>query len=133
MKKVVLYVVLSFLLTTFGYTQNFWRQTNGTYGGTINSSGNVFARSDGSVVDTYSVSKVNKRVGSGNYYLVIRHRNHLGVMSSNATMVTSSSTQYNFTTLQTQAYGTNAMINLSRGVYGLLYCLGLNPGTKLNK
>lgn len=52
MKKVVLYVVLSFLLTTFGYTQNFWRQTNGTYGGTINSlainsSGNVFAGTDG--------------------------------------------------------------------------------------
>jgi parallel beta-helix repeat protein len=78
-----------------------------------------FLLSDGSVVDTDGVSKVNLGIGGGNYYIVLRHRNHIPIMTSNQTLVTNNSVQYDFTTSQTQAYGTNPMKELTGGVYGL--------------
>jgi len=57
---------------------------------------------------------------AGTYFVVIRHRNHLAVMSNAAMALTSASmTAYDFTTGQAQAWGTNALAALSGGVYGL--------------
>jgi hypothetical protein len=55
MKNFLLAVALTLLFTSLGYTQNFWQQTNGPFGGiirslAINSSGNVFASTYGSGV-----------------------------------------------------------------------------------
>lgn len=48
---------------------------------------------------------------AGSYYLVVRHRNHLGIMSLASMKVdgSTSPTPYNFSTAQTQAFGTNPM------------------------
>ena len=49
---------------------------------------------------------------AGSYYIVVRHRNHLAIMSSAPISlgVSAPPTAYDFSTGQAQAYGTNAMI-----------------------
>jgi hypothetical protein len=56
---------------------------------------------------------------SGTYYIVINQRNHLPVMSNNSITSNGTNYTYNFTTGSTQAYGTNAQIDLGSGVYGM--------------
>jgi len=55
----------------------------------------------------------------GSYYIVVRHRNHLAIMSAGKIVYTTDSTGYDFTTAQAQAYGTNPMASLTGGVFGL--------------
>jgi hypothetical protein len=70
-------------------------------------------KSDGSVVDLDGMSAVAfAGVPAGNYYIVIRHRNHLAIMSAVTWALSSSSSLYDFTTSQAKAYGTNAMISV---------------------
>lgn len=77
--------------------------------------------SDGNVVDIDGVSPVAfKDLSDGNYYVVVRHRNHLPIMSANPlALLKGTSVSYNFSTSQTQAYGTNPMIDLGSGVFGM--------------
>jgi hypothetical protein len=91
----------------------------------------AFIREDGQIVDLDGSSDVSFRgVAPGNYFIAIRHRNHLGIRTASAQSVggglgTSGSTTYDFTTAQSQAYqnGTittnGAMTDLGSGVYGL--------------
>lgn len=65
----------------------------------------------------------------GPYYIVVRHRNHLPVMSATAQTLSASSGLYDFTTTQTQAYGTNPMKGLEAGVFGMY--AGNNDGDNL--
>jgi hypothetical protein len=80
--------------------------------------------SDGSVVDIDGSGPVKfKNVSGGNYYVVVRHRNHLAIMTASAIPLSStSSVLYDFTTSQLQAYGTNPMKDLGGGLYGM--CTG---------
>jgi hypothetical protein len=57
-------------------------------------------------------------VSTGSYYLVLRHRNHLGVMSRNAASLSSVPQMYDFTFSANQAFGVNAMVALG-GKFGL--------------
>lgn len=72
---------------------------------------------DGDIVDLDGVSPVALAY-SGDYYVVIDHRNHLGIMSAEPLSL-SGSVSYDFTTAQHQAYGTNAMMDMD-GVYGMI-------------
>lgn len=78
-------------------------------------------KSDGSIVDLDGSSQVKfKAVVPGNYYIVVRHRNHLPIMSSNpVTLGFSSSSLYDFSTAQTQAFGTEPMADLGDNVFGM--------------
>ena len=68
-----------------------------------------FLLRDGSVVDIDGGSKLAfDDIGAGNYYIVVRHRNHLAVMSANPVTLSSSSEQYNFTTGSDKFFGTTA-------------------------
>jgi hypothetical protein len=70
----------------------------------------AFLKSDGTVVDLDGTSPISfSAVSAGSYYIVIRHRNHLGIMSAGTVALSSTSVQYDFTTAMTQAYGTNPM------------------------
>jgi predicted phosphodiesterase len=80
----------------------------------------AFLKSDGSVVDLDGTSQVSFKVAPGSYYIVVRHRNHIAVMSAGAVSLSSSSTLYDFTTAQTQAYGTNPMKDLGSGKFGMI-------------
>ncbi len=95
----------------------------GTASGTKVATRAGFLKSDGTIVDTNGTSPLQfSGLGDGNYYVVVRHRNHLAIMSSSAIPLSSNSALYDFTTLQSQAYtsGTNPMVALSGGGFGLI-------------
>ena len=80
--------------------------------------------SDGSVVDIDGTSPVKfKGISDGNYYVVVKHRNHLAIMTASAIpLSSSSSTLFDFTTSQSQTYttGTDPMVALSGGGFGMI-------------
>lgn len=57
----------------------------------------------------------------GNYYVVIKHRNHLSIMSASTQLCDISNLTYDFTTSQNQAYNSSylPMKELSNGSYGM--------------
>ena len=79
----------------------------------------AFIKSDGMVVDVDGVSPVTiPDVSAGNYYIVIRHRNHLAVMSSSAVPLSGSSELYDFTSGLGKYHGNDAK-TLASGVFGM--------------
>ena len=55
----------------------------GTAAGTKVATRAAFLKSDGTIVDTDGTSPVQfTGLSAGNYYIVIRHRNHLAIMSA---------------------------------------------------
>lgn len=91
----------------------------------------AFLKNDGNIVDVDAVSPLTfNGLNSGNYYVVVRHRNHLAIMSAAAVLLSSASGLYDFTTAQTQAYGTNSMVDLTGGgtVFGMVAGDASNDG-----
>ena len=76
---------------------------------------------DGSIVSPGEMSLYLPSGLSGSYYLVVRHRNHLAIMSSSAIDFSSGSGSWDFTTASGQAYtsGGAAMKPLTGGGYGM--------------
>jgi hypothetical protein len=80
---------------------------------------------DGDVVETDGVSPLNMAGNlSGNYYISIRHRNHLAVRTlNNIALAKTTTTNYNFTSAQTQAFPgvvpNNPMASLAGGFFGM--------------
>ena len=58
-------------------------------------------------------------VGDGNYYVVVKHRNHLAIMSANMLSLSATTAFYDFSVSQTRAYGSNAMKSVGKGGYAL--------------
>lgn len=58
-------------------------------------------------------------VTAGDYYVVIRHRNHLAVMTASAIPLSESSSLYDFTMAPDRAYGANPMVSLGNGSFGM--------------
>ncbi len=93
---------------------------------TVIASRSAYLNSDGNLIDDYAAQGRGIGIAAppGDYYVVLKHRNHLAIMTQNIqTALTwgtaSTSLAYDFTTGQSQAYGTNPMINLGGGIYGL--------------
>ena len=63
---------------------------------------------DGDIVGKDNVSPVGFSLPEGSYYVAIRHRNHLGAMTSGAVLLSSTSTVVDFTSATTSTYGTEA-------------------------
>ncbi len=79
----------------------------------------AFIKSDGKLVDIDGVSPVKiSNIISGNYYIVMAHRNHLPVMSASAVQLNNASSLYDFTTSLSKYYGGDAK-NLGGGIFGL--------------
>ncbi|MBL7981119.1 MAG: hypothetical protein JNL52_04850 [Flavobacteriales bacterium] len=73
----------------------------------------VFSRSallqrDGDVVDVDGGSAVQLLAAPGNYYIVVRHRNHLGVATATPIALTQSGTSVDLTSVSTATYGVDA-------------------------
>ncbi len=62
----------------------------------------------------------------GGFYLVIRHRNHLAVMTKNIVALTAETAQYDFTTGQDKAHGTNTLKALSGDTVFALFAADAN-------
>ncbi len=94
----------------------------------------AFVREDGMIVDLDGVSAVSfSSIAAGNYFIAIRHRNHLGVRSGVVQAINGSGVApvtYDFTTAQAQAYQdaaitTNAAMAQNGSVY-LLWAGNVN-------
>ena len=86
----------------------------------------AFVKSDGSIVDLDGVSPVSfKRVSCNNYYIAVLHRNHLGIRSAKAQALCNTSTLYDFTSGQAQAYQNTsitanaAMRDMGNGLFAM--------------
>ncbi|MCB0720360.1 MAG: hypothetical protein KDD65_18080 [Bacteroidetes bacterium] len=74
---------------------------------------------DGSIRSTDGVSLPLALVNPSDvHYVVVRHRNHMPVLSSGAVAFGTSPTPYNFTSVASQGYGANPMKDLG-GVFGM--------------
>jgi hypothetical protein len=81
----------------------------------------AFVKNDGSIVDIDGTSVLTfKGLQAGSYYIVVRHRNHLPVMSANPVAMSGVSALYDFTTDQSKAYGTLGMTALGTGIFGMI-------------
>ena len=91
-----------------------------TSSSSIISQRSAFIKNDGTIVDLDGASFLRfDFVNNGSYYLVIKHRNHLSIMSASPVSLITSSSNYDFTTSQSKAYGTNPMMSLASGIYGM--------------
>ena len=77
---------------------------------------------NGDITDMDGVSPVGFRgVNSDNYFIAIRHRNHLAVATKNPTNLAVGTTNtVDFTNSSTLTYGTNAQIQLSSGLMAMV-------------
>jgi len=83
---------------------------------------------DGDIVDIDGISELRFiGIGDDDYYLAVRHRNHLGTMSANTFSLSRTQTDIDFTSIAT--FGTNAQADLGGGVMGLWTGDSDNTGT----
>jgi len=96
-------------------------QIRSTPDGSAVASKSAFLHKDGRIVaDDGTTGKITFNAADGDYFIVIKHRNHLAVMSASAISLNSTtSTLYNFISAQSQVYGTNPMKELEAGVFGM--------------
>lgn len=88
-----------------------------------------FLQKDGSIVDISGNQSVFDVPVSSDLFVVIYHRNHIGIMSANALSRTDNTYSYDFTTPANQAYGSDSQKELSTGVWGLWAADGDASGT----
>ncbi|MBP93872.1 MAG: hypothetical protein CMC55_07130 [Flavobacteriaceae bacterium] len=76
---------------------------------------------DGDVVDTDGVSPIHFEQESGDYFVVVDHRNHLGIMTGTEVALSNTPTVINFTDGSTTTFGLEAQTNfgMPAGVLGL--------------
>jgi len=99
---------------------------DGTTGNVISTRG-VLLQRDGDIVETDGISPVNfAGFPGGNYYISIKHRNHLGVRTtSKALLARTITTTYDFTNSVSKAYDGGGsppnppMATLATNVYGM--------------
>ena len=72
---------------------------------------------DGDVVATDGVSNLSPNVSADDYYVVVNHKNHLGIMTNSTVAIdkSSSPTIVDFTDVNTTTYGTQAQATLTNG------------------
>jgi hypothetical protein len=75
---------------------------------------------DGSLIDPATLGQVEfPGVAPGAYHVVIRHRNHLPVMSLNKVSLSGVGTFYDFSDDAAKAFGTDAMVQMSDGPWAM--------------
>ncbi|MCB0807084.1 MAG: hypothetical protein KDC05_14905, partial [Bacteroidales bacterium] len=101
-----------------------FRETSGGAGtatsGTAFATGAFFLRNDGQIVtlDGSPEIRMETPIINDNLYVVVYHRNHLGVISANPVSFDVAPLPYDFSTGESQAYG-DAHKDLGSGVYGM--------------
>ncbi|WP_225034617.1 hemagglutinin protein [Winogradskyella sp. SM1960] len=77
-------------------------------------------QADGDVVATDGTSVININVSPGNYYVMVSHRNHLGVLTANPINLSGSATVLDLTTNSLLVTGgANGIANMDDGNYAL--------------
>jgi hypothetical protein len=92
-----------------------------------------FLLKDGSIVEADGITPVTFSIKpSGNYYVVINHRNHLSVMSANAITYVDDNYSIDFTNSSNVYGGAAGMTELTTGVYGLVSGMVETSDTEVN-
>ena len=68
----------------------------------------ALVQSDGDVVAVDGISPISLLASTGNYYVAVKHRNHLGCMTASAVSLNTTTTAIDFANLATTTYGTQA-------------------------
>ena len=89
----------------------------------------AFLMSNGSVADLNGLSPLYFEIPADDYYIVISHRNHLSIMSAATVSLSNGSGLYDFTSGQSQAYGSSPMISVGGGNYAMIAGDGDSNGT----
>jgi hypothetical protein len=80
----------------------------------------AFLKQSGVVVDLDGVSPVAcSGVTAGSFWIVVKHRNHLGIMSAVPVALSMAVTDYDFRSSSSAAFGTDPMRALEPGVFGM--------------
>ncbi len=81
----------------------------------------AFLRNDGKIVgDDGTTEEIILNADEGNYFILIKHRNHLDVLSSNTVSLSRTATaNYDFTLSGSQFYGSNGAKELEPNVWGM--------------
>ena len=80
----------------------------------------AFLLKDGSIVATDGVSNIQFDTQLTNQlFVIIWHRNHLGILSANPVVLTDGVYSFNFTTGNSQAYGTDSQKEIATGKWGM--------------
>ncbi len=104
----------------------------GTGATTVVSRRAALLRSDGIALDTDGQPGITfPGIESGEYYIVVFHRNHLAIMSKNPVLLTGTTNLYDFTFSEDQSYGDQPMKPLGNGKYGL-YAADGNANGSIN-
>jgi len=81
----------------------------------------AFIKNDGSLVELDGVSSIRfPNATTGDYYVVIIHRNHLSVMTAQKITISFSPVLYDMRSNPSNVYGTNAVKDLQDGNYGMV-------------
>ncbi len=75
---------------------------------TLVASRHALLQRDGDVVAANGAATLTFNVGTGSYYVVVRHRNHLGAMTLGTVNFTGATPTIDFRSAATSTYGTNA-------------------------
>ena len=80
----------------------------------------AFINTNGEIVDLTGMRNISfNNVPDGGYYVIVIHRNHIAVMSSNSVPLKGGIISYDFTTGENKAYGANALVDLGNGAFGM--------------
>ncbi len=75
---------------------------------------------DGNIVAIDGVSSLSFEQAEGDYYIVIKHRNHLGIMSAITVSLTTTATTIDFSANSGLTFGgTNSLIDLETGTFAM--------------
>ena len=98
----------------------FLELRDGTDSTVVVATRSALVQRDGDIVDVDGVSPASfEDATPGNYYLVVRHRNHLGVMTLDALPLSDVATDVDFTTTSTPTFGMHAQKIVEPGVTAL--------------
>ncbi len=87
----------------------------------IETNASALLQRDGDIVGIDGVSPLNMGIPWGNYYVSIRHRNHLSIVTAATVSLSDTTTTVNFTTDSTVTLGgTNAVVEMGNGVFAML-------------
>ncbi|WP_422107519.1 BspA family leucine-rich repeat surface protein [Winogradskyella sp.] len=86
---------------------------------TIIDSQSALLQRDGDVVDVDGTSPVTFTQSAGNYHVVVKHRNHIGVITATPVALNSTATLIDFTNPIGVEGGTNSVVLLANGLYGM--------------
>ena len=87
---------------------------------TIIASQSALLQRDGDIVDTDGTSLITFTVDAGDYFLAIKHRNHIGIITSVPSPLNTTSAPIDFTQSITSALGENLALTEVNGTFAMI-------------